>query len=53
MDEYKYLRPKAFETPDKFEKRLNEVCNQGWKPIAIGGMQGNIVLLQKIEKYNY
>ena len=53
MDEYKYFRPKAMESNEKFEKRLNEMCSQGWKPIAIGGMQGNIVLLQKMEKHNY
>jgi hypothetical protein len=52
MEEYKYIRPKAFESNEKFEKRLNEACNQGWKPIAISGPQGNIVLLQKIEKHN-
>lgn len=52
MDEYKYFKQKAFESQENFEKRLNEICNQGWKPIAISGMQGNIVLLQRIDKYN-
>lgn len=53
MEEYKYFRIKAFESHEKFESRLNEVCRQGWKQIAIAGPQGLIVLLQKIDKYIY
>ncbi len=52
MEEYKYFRIKAFESNEKFEKRLNDMCRQGWKPIAIAGVQGTIVLLQKVDKYD-
>jgi len=53
MEEYKFFRPKAFGSQKKFDKRLNEVCRQGWKPIALGGAGGNIILLQKVDKNNY
>lgn len=53
MDEYKLLSQKVFESVKAFEKRLNEVCQQGWKPISIAaGQGGNTILLQKIDKYN-
>ena len=53
MDEYKLLAQNVFESTKKFEKRLNEICNQGWKPISIAaGQGGNTVLLQKVDKYN-
>ncbi len=54
MDEYKLFKQKAFESIAKFEKRLNETCQLGWKPLSISSDHGvSIVLLQKTEKYNY
>ncbi len=54
MDEYKFFKKNVFESLDKFERRLNEMCQQGWKPISIASDQGTtIILLQKTEKYNY
>lgn len=54
MDEYEFLNQKVFEKTKAFEKRLNEKCQTGWKPISISGTRdGLVVLLQRIEKYNY
>jgi hypothetical protein len=53
MDEYKLLSQKVFESTKAFEKRLNEICQKGWKPISIAaGQAGNTILLQKIDKYD-
>ena len=53
MEEYKLLNQKAFESTKKLEKRLNEICQQGWKPISIGTSQGGTtILLEKAEKYD-
>ena len=53
MDEYKLLEKGVFESTKKFEKRLNEMCNQGWSAKSIASGQGGvIVLLQKVDKYD-
>lgn len=53
MEEYKLFSQKAFESTVKFEKRLNEICMKGWKAISIAaGTGGNVILLQKIDKYD-
>ncbi len=53
MEEYKLFNQKAFESTAKFEKRLNEICQRGWKAISIAaGKGGNTILLQKIDKYD-
>ncbi|MCK5278766.1 MAG: hypothetical protein KAQ62_24160 [Cyclobacteriaceae bacterium] len=53
MEEYKLLNQKTFESIKKFEKRLNEICQQGWKPVSIGTSQsGTTILLEKAEKYD-
>lgn len=53
MDEYKIFNQKAFESSKSFEKRLNEICHQGWKPISITSDHGSkSVLLEKIDKYD-
>jgi hypothetical protein len=53
MDEYKVFSQKAFESTQAFEKRLNEICQKGWKPISLSGSQmGIVALLEKVEKYN-
>ena len=54
MDEYKLLKQKFFESTNAFEKRLNDVCIQGWKPLSLAGdHSGKLsVLLQKVDKYD-
>lgn len=53
MDDYKLFPQKIFESARKFEKRLNEICQKGWKPISMSSDHGSItVLLEKTEKYN-
>ncbi len=54
MNDYKILTKKAFESVDKFEKRLNEICQKGWKPVSLanGNHGGIMILLEKTEKYN-
>ena len=53
MDEYKLMKQKFFESNMAYEKRLNEICNQGWKPISLAADNAgkHSVLLQKIDKY--
>ena len=54
MDEYKLLKQKFFEANSAFEKRLNEVCMQGWKPVSLAADHSgkHSVLLQKVDKYD-
>ena len=53
MGEYKILNQKTFESVKQFELRLNEICQQGWKPVSIGTSQnGSTILLEKAEKYD-
>ena len=54
MDEYKILKQKFFESISAFEKRLNEFCNHGWKPLSLAAdHSGKLsVLLQKVDKYD-
>lgn len=53
MDEYKLFYQKAFESTSKFEKRLNEFCQKGWKAISIAaGKGGSTILLQRVDKNN-
>jgi len=53
MDEYKVFHQKTFESTKAFEKRLNEICQKGWKPISISGSQvGLVVLLGKVDKFD-
>lgn len=52
MDEYKIFDKGHFESKTKFEKRLNEICQKGWKPISMCESGGTIcVLLVKVDKY--
>lgn len=53
MEEYKLFVQKTFESARAFEKRLNEICQQGWKPISITSDHGSrTILLEKTEKYS-
>lgn len=53
MEEYKIFNQKAFESTKAYEKRLNDMCAKGWKPISMSGSQmGLITLLEKVDKYN-
>ena len=55
MEEYQFLTQKVFEKTKDFEKRLDEKCQTGWKPISIAGTRdGLTVLLQRVDRYeNY
>ena len=54
MDEYKLLKQKLFESNKAYEKRLNELCNLGWKPVSLAADNAgkHSVLLQKVDKYD-
>jgi len=53
MNEYKIFNQKAFESTKAFERRLNEFCQKGWKPVSLSGNQmGMVALLEKVDKYN-
>ena len=45
MGNYKFLRKKAFENQDKFEKRVNETAAQGWKVVNFVSDNSSIVVL--------
>ena len=45
MNNYKFIRQKAFEKIDKFEKRLNESISQGWKVNSFASDNGTITVL--------
>jgi len=45
MQQYKFLKKGAFESLDKFEKKLNEVANTGWKVINFDYDHGGVVVL--------
>jgi len=52
MDQYKILGQGTFESTKSYEKRLNEFCQKGWKPISMTSDHGKkSILLEKIEKY--
>jgi len=55
MKEYKLLSKGLLEPELKFERRLNEICQKGWKPISICCNKGNrlTVLLESPDKENY
>lgn len=42
--EYKIFKPKAFESSDKVETRLNEMALQGWRVITNMNQGGYLVL---------
>ncbi len=44
---------KILEPAKKFEKRLNEICQKGWKPVSITSINRKaMVLLEKSDKYD-
>ena len=45
MPNYKFLKKKAFEKIEKFEKRVNDMAMQGWKVINFTREHGEIVVL--------
>jgi hypothetical protein len=54
MEEYKILKQKFFESTSAFEKRLNDMSTQGWKPVSMAAEHSGklSLLLQKIDKYD-
>lgn len=52
MKPYKLLTKSIFESSKKFEERLNEICNKGWRAVAMASDAGSgiVVLLERIEK---
>lgn len=55
MKEYKIFSKGVFESIAKFERRLNEMCQKGWKPISMCYDKGNgmTVLLESVDRENY
>ena len=49
MEKYVIVRGKAFESMDKFQKRVNEQASKGYKAVSITGNMGTIVLMEKIQ----
>jgi len=48
MGKYRFLKSKPFESIEKFEKRLNEDCGNGWRVISLVPHSG--ILLALLEK---
>lgn len=45
MNTYKFLKKKAFESMESFEKRLNEQASQGQKVVSFTQDHGGIIVL--------
>lgn len=54
MKPYKLLNKGILESTKKFEDRLNEMCEKGWRAISLASDAGGglVVLLEKTEKEN-
>ncbi|WP_462247941.1 hypothetical protein [Ekhidna sp.] len=50
MNNYRFLKQKAFEKIDKFEKRVNEATGQGWKIHGFTSDHGSITVLLERER---
>ena len=49
MEKYIIIRAKAFQGMDKFDKKINEMAQKGYRPIAMSGELGTNVLMEKIQ----
>lgn len=50
MNNYKFLIQKTFEKVESFEKRLQEITNQGWKVVSFASDNGTLsVLLERLK----
>ena len=50
MNNHKFLKQKAFEKLDSFEKRLQEISNQGWKVVNFTSDHGSIIVMLERER---
>lgn len=50
MSNIKFIRQKAFEKVDKFEKRVNETIGHGWRVNSFASDNGTIVVLLEKER---
>ena len=50
MNNYKFVKQKTFEKLDKFEKRVNDTINQGWKVNSFASDHGVITVLLERER---
>lgn len=50
MNNYKFLKQKAFEKIERFEKRLQETVNQGWKVNSFTSDHGSITVMLERER---
>ncbi|SNT15392.1 hypothetical protein SAMN05421640_2545 [Ekhidna lutea] len=50
MINYKFLKQKAFEKLERFEKRLHETANQGWKIKSFTSDHGSIIVMLERER---
>ncbi|MEO9482160.1 MAG: hypothetical protein ABJG47_01885 [Ekhidna sp.] len=50
MNNYKFIKQKAFEKMDKFEKRVNESTTQGWRINGFSSDHGSITVLLERER---
>lgn len=50
MSNYKFVRQKGLEKLEKFERRLGEVINQGWKVHSFSSDHGAITVMLERER---
>ncbi|WP_420317978.1 hypothetical protein [Ekhidna sp.] len=50
MNSHKFLKQKAFEKVERFEKRLQESISQGWKVNSFASDQGSLIVLLDRER---
>lgn len=50
MQKYHFFKRKSFEGLDKYEKRLNDFVEAGWKVISMASDSGEmIILLERVK----
>lgn len=45
MNNHKFLKQKAFEKVERFEKRLQETVSQGWRVNSFTSDHGSIIVM--------
>lgn len=49
---FRLLKKKAFESLEKFEIRLNDECQNGWRAISMSSDNGTLIVLLERDNRN-
>ncbi|MEQ6166824.1 MULTISPECIES: hypothetical protein [unclassified Ekhidna] len=50
MNNYKFLKQKAFEKVERFERRLQETVSHGWKINSFTSDHGSLIVMLERDK---